>query len=295
MKTTHFFSIALFLSLLSFNTSSAQMTADQLKKRTKESFEAMMNHDLDKFGTYMADNAVDYGQSPEPVRGRTAIVEGLKSFFSAFPDYKVTLEDIAISGNRAYIKNNFKATHTMPLLGMIPATGKKVDWSDTDIVEFDNMGKIVAHWANNPYGPMYQIGYGSLTNPNTAIVMAAYGEFGKANIPGILALCTQDIVFDITDRVFLPDGKVYKGTTEVPEFFKFLASNVQFTKFEPYRFLADGDDVIVLINGEYKDVKTGKMFSAHIIHQFKLVDGKISWLKGTTDKPMDMMAMSSKR
>jgi ketosteroid isomerase-like protein len=294
MKTTRFFSILLLFSLLT-TTISAQMSADQLKKLTKESFEAMMNHDLDKFGTYMADNAVDYGQGPEPVKGRMAIVEGLKGFFGAFPDYKVTLEDIAISGNRAYIKNNFKATHTMTLMGMIPATGKKVDWSDTDIVEFDNWGKITGHWANNPYGPLYQIGYGSLTNPNTAIVMAAYSEFSKANIPGILALCTNDIVFDITDRVFLPDGKVYKGTTEVPEFFKFLSSKVQFTKFEPYRFLADGDDVIVLINGEYKDVKTGKMYSAQIVHQFKLVNGKIMWLKGTTDKPMDMMAMSAKK
>ena len=294
MKTNHFFSVLFLFSLLSASSVKAQMSVEQIKKIIKESYDALSNHDLDKFSTYLADNSVDYGQGLEPIKGKMAIIEGLKSFFGAFPDYKVTIEDIAVSGNRVYIKNNFKATHTMPLMGMIPATGKKIDWNDTDIVEIDNNGKIAAHWANNPNEPLYQIGYGSLTNPNVSVVMAAYAEFGKGNVPGVLAQCNSDIIFDITDRVFLPEGKMYKGMSEVGEFFKFLASKVQFTKFEPYRFIADGDDVVVLINGEYKDLKTGKMSKANIVHQFKVMNGKVTWLKGNTDAPHEM-TMSAKK
>ncbi len=294
MKTINFFSVLSFFLMLTVQSVKAQMSAEQIKQVAKESYDAIINHDLDKFSSYIADNAVDYAQGAEPVKDKMAIMNGIKTLFSAFPDYKITVEDIAVSGNRVYIKNNFKATHTVSLMGMIPPTGKKVDWNDTDIIEIDNNGKIVAHWANNPNELLVQIGYGSLANPNVGVVMAAYSEFGKGNVPGILALCTNDIIFDITDRVFLPEGKMYKGTTEVTEFFKYLASKVQFTKFEPYRFIADGDDVIALINGEYKDLKTGKMSKANIFHQFKVANGKITWLKGNTDAPHDL-AMSTKK
>ncbi len=261
------------------------MSSDQMKQIVKESYDALANHDMDKFGSYMADDAMDYGQGPEAIKGKAAIMEGLKGFFGAFPDYKVVVEDIAISGNRAYIKNTFTGTQTQPLM-MFPATGKMIKWSDTDILEFESKGKIAAHWANNPNEPLYQLGFGAFVNPNTGTIMAAYEAFGKGDIAGILSNCTDDVVFDITDGVFLPKGMVYKDKTEVPKFFKYLSETVKFTKFEPYQFLADGDNVVAYIKGEYKDLKTGKMSSANIVHQFKLVNGKVSWLKGTTDMPM---------
>jgi uncharacterized protein len=294
MKTLRFFSILFLLVILFSQSSNAQMmSADQTKQIVKESYAALSNHDIDKFASYIADDAVDYGQGPEPIKGKTAILEGLKGFFGAFPDYKIVVEDIAISGNRVYIKNTFTGTQTKPLM-IFPATGKMIKWSDTDIVEIDGKGKIAAHWANNPNEPLYQLGFGAFVNPNTSVIMAAYDAFGKGDIAGILSNCTDDVVFDITDGVFLPKGKLYKGKSEVPNFFKYLSETVQFTKFDPYQFLADGDNVVAYIKGEYKDLKTGKMSSANIVHQFKLVNGKVSWLKGTTDLPMDM-AMSMKK
>ncbi len=294
MKTIRFFSIFVLFTTLSFQSANAQMmSAEQTKKTIREAFDVLNTHDFDKYGSYITEDALDYGQGPEVIKGRTAIMKSLKSFFDAFPDGKVMVEDIAISGNRVYVRNTFTGTQTMPLM-MFPATGKMVKWSDTDIMEVNSAGKITAHWANNPNEPLYQLGFGAFVNPNTSVVMAAYEAFGKGDIATILSNCTDDVVFDITDGVFMPNGMMYKGKAEVPNFFKDLSALVQFTKFEPYQFLADGDNVVAYIKGEYKDVKTGKMSTANIVHQFKFVNGKVAWLKGTTDKPMDM-AMASKK
>ena len=272
------------------------MPDDRLKKITKESYDAIINHDIDKFATFLADNAVDYGQGPEPVKGKAAIIEGLKSFLSAFPDYKVTVEDIAVSGNRVYIKNNFKATHTMPLMGMIPATGKKVDWHDTDIIEFDSNGKISAHWANNPNEPLYQIGYGSFTNPNTAIILDAYNKFGKQDFAGIAALCANNVVWDVSDNPSSQTAKVYNGQKEVTQFFANLMANAQVVKFEPQRFLADGDDVMTMVDVEYKLKGDPKTYSAPFFHAAKCQNGKIVSFKEVVGKSKEaMMAMAAKK
>lgn len=268
--------------------------AGMLTQITTEMYAALNKYDFVKFGSFIAENSVDYAPG-EPVKGKKAIMEHLGAFFSGFPDFTVEVGNITVSGNKVYIPNTFKGTQTKPLFGMIPATGKMVTWTDVDILEFDDMGKCTAHWAQNPNEPLRQLGFGALANPNTSVVMAAYAAFAKADVAGILAQCTNDVLFDVTDGVFLPEGKMYKGATEVPEFFKYLASKVQFTKFEPYRFLADGDDVVVYINGEYKNIKTGKMSTANIVHQFKVVNGKVTWFKGTTDAPKDSMAAMSKK
>ncbi|WP_338868078.1 nuclear transport factor 2 family protein [Spirosoma sp. SC4-14] len=265
--------------------SAIAQTPEQNKRSTHEAYQALAKYDFDTFLTYIADDAVDYGQGAMPVNGKMAIATGLKGFFKAFQGYTLTVDGIAVDGNRVYVQNTFKGTQKEKLFNMIPPTGKTIEWRDVDVLEFNQQGKIAAHWAMNPNAPFDQLGYHSLTNPNTAVVMEAYYLFGKGDIAGILAGCSPDIVFDITDRVFLPNGMIYKGPAEVVNFFKTLTKSITFTRFEPYRYLADGDDVVVFINGEYKDNKTGKMSKATIVHQVKVINGKIVWLKGLTDAP----------
>jgi ketosteroid isomerase-like protein len=279
-------SVALLAGVLAGNTMA--QTMEMNKKTAREAYEALIKYDSDKFLSYLADDAIDYAQGPKPVQGKAAIAANLNDFFRAFPGYTLTVEGIAADGNKVYVQNTFKGMQKAMLAGMIPATGKTVIWSDVDILEFDQNGKLRAHWANNSNAVLDQIGYHAFTNPNTQIILAAYDQFGKGNVAGILAQCTPDVVFDVTDRVFLPNGMVYKGATEVPNFFRTLAEKVTFTKFDPYRFLADGDDVAVYINGEYKDNKTGKLLKANIVHQFKVINGKITWFKGNTDVPKEI-------
>jgi len=77
-------------------------------------------------------------------------------------------------------------TNTGEFMGM-PATGKPIMVRDMDIVELDAAGKCVSHWSANSAGALLQIGYGSLTNPSTAVVMDVYGKFGKGDVRGVIA------------------------------------------------------------------------------------------------------------
>lgn len=280
------FLIALLTGVLAGRTSAQDVEMN--KKNIREMYTALEKKDYAKFGTALSENAVDYAAGPEPIRGREACVSLIKSIFEALSDVKIEVEDIAVSGNKYYVKNTLKAKHTGNLLGMIPATNRPIVWSDVDIIEMDKNGKSAAHWANNPNALLEQVGYLAFTNPNTAAVMQGYEKFGKGDVMGIADACTDNIVWDVIDNPEVKLARVYNGKKELVMFFKTLSETMQITKFEPYRFLADGDNVTAYINTEYKMISTGKMYKAILVHNFLLNGGKIASFKEIVDKPQEI-------
>lgn len=258
------------------------------KKAIRDVYASFEKKDYMKFGSHLSENAVDYAAGPEPVRGRAACVAAIKSVFDALSDIKIVIDDIAVSGNKYYIKNTLTAKHTGSLFEMIPATNRTVIWSDVDILELDKNGQCVAHWANNPNGLLEQIGYLALANPNTSIVMQGYEKFGKGDIAGILMVCTDNVMWDVIDNPAASVARVYNGKKELGMFFKSLSEALQITKFEPTRFMADGDDVTAYVNIEYKMNSTGKLYKSILVHHFVIRDGKIASFKEIVDKPQEM-------
>jgi predicted ester cyclase/predicted SnoaL-like aldol condensation-catalyzing enzyme len=269
------------------------ITAEDLKKQAKIAYKALENHDIDKFISFIADDAIDYGGGMDSIKGKIAIGESIKSLFGAFPDYKLEVKEIATSGSKVFVQNTFKGTQTKPLFGIIPATNKMVDWADTDILEFDAKGKIKAHWLNNPNGLVDQLGYHVFTNPNTKILMGIYENFGKGNVAGIQASCADNVVFDVTDNPFIKNPKVYKNNQEMAQFFSDLATSGETTKFEPVKFFADGDDVVSIINVGYKSNMNGKNVASTFAHHFTFENGKVVKFKEITTKPLEVNNMSS--
>lgn len=280
------FLIALLTGVLAARTSAQEVEMN--KKNIRELYTALEKKDYAKFGASLSENAVDYAAGPEPVRGREACVAVIKSIFEALSDVKIEVEDIAVSGNKYYVKNTLKAKHTGNLLGMIPATNRPVIWTDVDIIELDKNGKCVAHWANNPNALLEQVGYLAFANPNTMAVMQGYEKFGKGDIMGIADACTDNIVWDVTDHPDAKVARVYTGKKELVMFFRNLSEGLQITKFEPYRFFADGDNVIAYITTEYKMTGNGKMYKTTLVHHFGMNNGKIASFKEVVDKPQEM-------
>ncbi|MFN0014041.1 MAG: nuclear transport factor 2 family protein [Saprospiraceae bacterium] len=105
------------------------------------------------------------------------------------------------------------------------------------MVELDMTGKIVSHQVTNSGEPLRQIGYGSFTNPATQVVLNAYQKFGQGDVPGILAICNDDVVF-------------------------------------------------ILVEAEYTQRSTGKMYTTTYTHHFRIVNGKISYFRGLDDFQM---------
>jgi predicted ester cyclase len=68
----------------------------------------------------------------------------LSGFLGAFPDARITIEDMIAEGDQVVTKKTFAGTHTADL-GDIPATGRRVEVQYVDIMRVRN-GRIVEHW-----------------------------------------------------------------------------------------------------------------------------------------------------
>jgi len=66
------------------------------------------------------------------------------TFFTAFPDIRITIEDMVAEGDKIAVLVNWKATHQGEYMG-IPPTGKKIDISVAMIIKI-RASKWVEFW-----------------------------------------------------------------------------------------------------------------------------------------------------
>jgi steroid delta-isomerase-like uncharacterized protein len=134
--------------------STLQEQYKSLVRRFNESFNA---GDLDEAVAVFAPNALIHNSgAPDPLN-----VEGFKQFggvfLTAFPDGKLTIEDLIVEGDKVVSRISYRGTHTGDMMG-IPATGKPVTVTAMIIDQFAD-GKIVESWRLfDQMGMMQQIG-----------------------------------------------------------------------------------------------------------------------------------------
>jgi steroid delta-isomerase-like uncharacterized protein len=113
--------------------------------------------DLDEAVAVFAPNAAIHNSgAPDPLN-----VEGFKQFGgvfrNAFPDGKLTIDDLIVEGDKVVSRVTYRGTHTGDMLG-IPPTGKPVVVSAMIIDQLAN-GKIVESWRLfDQMGMMQQLG-----------------------------------------------------------------------------------------------------------------------------------------
>ena len=79
------------------------------------------------------------------------------SFVDAFPDLRLTVEDIFSDGNMVAARVTFRGTHRGEFQGIVP-TGKEVAFSSIEIDRMDD-GKVAEHWFEmDLLGLMEQLG-----------------------------------------------------------------------------------------------------------------------------------------
>ncbi|NOT36605.1 MAG: SnoaL-like domain-containing protein [Saprospiraceae bacterium] len=245
----------------------------------RKAYSSLERKDFNAFASVCANDFTEKAD-PEPIVGVWNAIEYYKNFLSAFPDIKFTIESIVPAGdNTYYLKTLASGTNTGSFAGL-PATGKYVSVPDVDIITMNAEGKCTSHSSINHNGMITAIGYGSLANPSNAVVMDVYEKFGKGDVPAILSVCSEDVLFDVHDRLFDTKARKFKGKAEVGSFFKELSIMFKYSKFQPTRFVADGDDVFVTIDVAYTHVPSGKNYSTNYTHQFKVVNGKIVYFRG---------------
>jgi steroid delta-isomerase-like uncharacterized protein len=93
----------------------------------------------------------------EDIRGLEAAKQAAADYRRAFPDLRVTVEDLIAEGDKVVARLRFRGTHRGELDGIAP-TGRRVDCSGIVVSRMEG-GKIAEDWANfDDLGMMRQLG-----------------------------------------------------------------------------------------------------------------------------------------
>jgi len=95
---------------------------------------------------------------------------------------------------------------------------------------------------------------------NVDIVKEIYEAFGRGDVPAILDKLDQNVGFDTQSSLTeVPWLRPRRGTKEVVEFFQSLEP-LEFNRFEPHTFFAEGDKVVAMVDLEVTYKPTGKKY-----------------------------------
>jgi ketosteroid isomerase-like protein len=111
---------------------------------------------------------------------------------------------------------------------------------------------------------------------NVEVVQETYEAVGRGDISALLDLLTDDVEWTFQGPSVIPFAGTRRGREGVAEFFSLVGGNLEFERFEPREFVAQGDTVVVL-GFERSLVKpTGRTFEQEWAHVYKLRDGKVA-------------------
>ena len=111
----------------------------------RNTYERINAGDIAGFGDLVADDFVEHQGLP----GFPATKEGTLEFFrillAAFPDWRMTVEDLIADGDKTVARVTVTGTHKGEFMG-VPPTGTRVDVQLIDIMRFDGAGLVCEHW-----------------------------------------------------------------------------------------------------------------------------------------------------
>jgi steroid delta-isomerase-like uncharacterized protein len=124
-------------------------------RRFIEEFKNKSNHDI--VDELFSPNFVHHFQDPRVPKGREGFKLLGKSVASAFPDVHVKIEDLVAEDDTVVERNIVTGTHMGEFNG-IPATGRKVTWTEIDLYKLHD-GKVTELWPEIDFlGLLTQLG-----------------------------------------------------------------------------------------------------------------------------------------
>lgn len=118
--------------------------------------EGVTDHNLAMVDEVFASDFINHDQLA-PAGGREGLKQLIVGASGAFPDLRVTIEDMVAEGNTVVVRTTFHVTHQGAFQG-IPATGKAITTTGIYILRFAQ-GKIAEAWVEqDSLGMMQQLG-----------------------------------------------------------------------------------------------------------------------------------------
>ena len=128
--------------------------SEQNKELARRFYAEMNAGNADIIFEATTENFVEHDEFP----GIPPTRDGVREFFlmmrKAFPDMKMSIEDMISEGDRVFIRASMTGTHKGEFMG-IPATGKQIKVPMGDFVRIEN-GKVAEHWGVTDSGMLMQ-------------------------------------------------------------------------------------------------------------------------------------------
>ena len=119
---------------------------------------------------------------------------------------------------------------------------------------------------------------------NLQVVHQAYEAFGRGDVPGVLAMLTEDVEWSTPGPPnVIPYAGTRTGHEQVAGYFGTFGEAVEVSEFEPQRFFAEEEMVVVLGHYAFRVKSTGKPVDTDWVHAFTFSDGKIARFRGYED------------
>ena len=204
-----------------------------------------------------------------PIRGLEATKQTATTYYIAFPDLYVTIDEMLAVEDKVIVRWTTNATHGGELMGM-PPTGKKVMFTGVTIYRFAD-GKLVENWwAWDALGLMQQLTTAPVdTEANKALLRQVFEEsYGKGNL-------------EIIDELFVTDYTYIRaGYPDVhgPEGFKQVVTETR-AAFPDLQIIidgqvAEGNKVVTRWTYHGTQQPAGKKVTGTGITISQIVDGK---------------------
>ncbi len=199
-----------------------------------------------------------------------------QNFLTGFSGIKFTVVDAFGQGEKIVKHWRFEGKHTGDFFG-IPPTGKIVDVEGVTLVKMKD-GRIAQEQDFMDNGILMQQ-LGLVSNPeNVTIIDNLYKAFSKGDVPAVLGLMDENIVWYEAEGNALADGNPYKGPQAVLKgvFTRVIEGNEYFNLKDIQLHDMSNNQVLSTLRYDGKVKETGKTYNAQAAHLWTLNnDGKI--------------------
>lgn len=210
------------------------------EQKIRAAYEALNRKDWNAFAALCDEkNYRDVGVAPMPLEGVRVALEAYQQFFNAFPDLRIAVNEIAPLGSTRYLlRVTLSGTNTGALMGM-PPTGKRMQYDDCDLVEFDAAGKIVHHQPTKGGPEVFrQLGIDPQTAGNKMAVLDIMEALGKRDLDAVAAACAPGCRFN----GWAPEPLDVNGYKQA---MSALIASFPDARFTVDDVIAEGDKVVV--------------------------------------------------
>jgi hypothetical protein len=121
------------------------------------------------------------------------------------------------------------------------------------------------------------------TMTNKERVQSAYGHFANRNIPAILELLSDDVIWELRGPSVIPFAGSRKGKEGAMEFFNQLGTSSDFQSFTPQEFIEEGNTVVALGEAIATSRETGKTAHNYWAMVWTFRDGKVIHYRNYSD------------